>query len=346
MQIPADPQRYRLLTRSDFDGLVCAMLLREMDILGEIKFVHPKDMQDGKIEVTSQDILTNLPYVPGCALCFDHHTSESERNAAVAPNHILQGDADSAARVLYDYYGGRAIFPGIDEGLMAAVDKADAARFSFNDILNPQGWELLSFLTDPRTGLGRFREFRISNYQLMMQLIEACRETPVSEVMALSDVQERVELYRAHQDAFRRQLLRCAKVFGNVVVLDLRNEETIYAGNRFMIYALYPQCNVSIHVLWGLKQQNTVFAMGKSIINRSSAVDIGELALEYGGGGHAAAGTCQIANDDAVRVRQELIERLQDGSAEVPSSRGAGAGSVDMIAAALCGTPGFAGARE
>lgn len=340
MPIPTDKQRYRLLTRSDFDGLVCAMLLKELDILGEIKFVHPKDMQDGKIEVTSQDILTNLPYVPGCGLCFDHHTSESERNTGEAPNHILQGDADSAARVLYDYYGGRDAFPGIDEGLLAAVDKADSARFNFNDILNPQGWELLSFLTDPRTGLGRFREFRISNYQLMMQLIEACRQMPIDEVMALPDVQERVELYQSHQDAFRHQLFRCAEVFGNVVVLDLRDEETIYAGNRFMIYALYPQCNVSMHVLWGLKQQNTVFAMGKSIINRSSSVDIGELALEYGGGGHAAAGTCQIANIDATRVRKELIERLQDGSVKVQTTRGAD--TVDMIAAALCGTPDFA----
>lgn len=322
MQIPTD-RKYRLLTRSDFDGLVCAMLLNEMDILGEIKFVHPKDMQDGKIEVTPQDILTNLPYVPGCGLCFDHHTSESLRNAGAAPNHILQGEADSAARVVYDYYGGRARFPGIDEGLMAAVDKADAARFDIDDILNPQGWELLSFLMDPRTGLGRFREFRISNYQLMMQLIEACRKLTINEVLALPDVQERVELYQAHQEAFRQQLLRCTEVWGNVAVLDLRNEETIYAGNRFMIYALYPQCNVSIHVLWGLKQLNTVFAMGKSITNRSSAADIGQLALEFGGGGHEAAGTCQIDNDDASRVRNVLIERLQDHSAEALCASGA-----------------------
>lgn len=315
MSIPAG-QQFRLLTRSDFDGLVCATLLKELGILGEIKFVHPKDMQDGKIEVTSQDILTNLPFVPGCHLCFDHHPSESLRNAGEVANHILCDDADSAARVVYNYYGGAARFPAIDESLMAAVDKADSARFDVNDILDPQGWELLSFLMDPRTGLGRFREFRISNYDLMMQLIEACRQMSIYQVLALPDVAERVELYRSHEDEFRRQLRRCATVSGNVVVLDLRQEETIYAGNRFMIYALFPQCNVSIHVLWGLKQQNTVFAMGKSIINRSSDADIGQIALEYGGGGHAAAGTCQISHDDAVRVQQELIERLQDESAE------------------------------
>jgi nanoRNase/pAp phosphatase (c-di-AMP/oligoRNAs hydrolase) len=315
MQTPIEQPRYRLLTRSDFDGLVCAILLKEVGILGEIKFVHPKDVQDGKVEVTSNDILTNLPYVQGCHLCFDHHASESTRNGGDAPNHILQDNVDSAARVLYNYYGGRRRFAGIDEALLKAVDKADMARFDLEEILDPQGWALLSFLMDPRTGLGRFRDFRISNYQLMMQLIDNCRNLSVEEVLALPDLQERVELYRAHQDAFREQLHRCADVFGNVVVLDLRDEETIYAGNRFVIYALYPQCNVSMHVMWGLKQQNTVFAMGKSILNRSSQADIGNLALEYGGGGHAAAGTCQVDHEEAPRVQQELIERLQDESA-------------------------------
>ena len=323
-----DKQRYRLLTRSDFDGLVCAILLQELGILGEIKFVHPKDMQDGKIDVTSDDIITNLPYVSGCHLCFDHHASESIRNEDDATNHILQDDADSAARVLYNHFGGRTVFAAIDESLLQAVDKADSARFNLEDILNPQGWTLLSFLMDPRSGLGRFRDFRISNYQLMMQLVEDCRRLSVDEVLSLPDVQERVELWTAHQDAFYEQLHRCADVSDNIVVLDLRDEETIHPGNRFAIYALYPQCNVSIHVLWGLNRQNTVFAMGKSVINRSSKTDIGELALEYGGGGHAAAGTCQIENDSAPRVQQELIERLQDESMEEGRSTSVGVGVV------------------
>ena len=329
MQNQIEEQRYRLLTRSDFDGLVCAILLKELGILGEITFVHPKDVQDGKIEVTPDDILTNLPYVPGCHMCFDHHSSESIRDEGDAENHILRDDADSAARVLYNYYGGRRAFAAIDESLLRAVDKADSARFDLEDILDPRGWTLLSFLMDPRSGLGRFHDFRISNYQLMMQLIDDCRKMSIDEVLALPDVQERVELYMAHQDAFREQLHRCANVFGNVVVLDLRNEETIHPGNRFVIYALYPQCNISIHVLWGLKQQNTVFAMGKSIISRSSKADIGELALEYGGGGHAAAGTCQIDHDDAPGVQHELIERLQDEPKEAaPRESAAAVGAV------------------
>lgn len=305
-------RKFRLLTRSDFDGLVCAILLKELDILGEIKFVHPKDVQDGKVEVTGDDILANLPYVASCHLCFDHHRSESLRNEQPADNHVLYTDAESAARVVYEYFGGFSRFRQIDTSMMEAVDKADAARFTADEILNPTGWTLLSFLMDPRTGLGRFRDFRISNYQLMMRLIDECRNLTISELLALDDVQERVELYMSHRRRFASQLRRCSRVAGNVVILDLREEETIFAGNRFMIYALFPECNVSIHVIWGMNRQNTVLAIGKSIINRSCQADIGALALQYGGGGHEAAGTCQVAHEDAPRVLGEVIQSLQD----------------------------------
>jgi len=302
-------RKYRLLTRSDFDGLVCAILLNELGTLGSIRFVHPKDVQDGKVEVTDQDILTNLPYAQSCHLCFDHHPSEEIRTkGSSGANHILKGEADSAARVLYDYYGGHDAFPHIDERMMAEVDKADSARFDREDILHPQGWVLLSFLMDPRTGLGRFRDFRVSNYQLMMQLIDACRQHTIDEVLNLPDVRERIDLYRRHSDKFVAQIRRCTKVHGNVAVLDLRGEEVIYAGNRFMIYALFPECEISIHVLWGLKQQNTVFAVGKSILNRNSQTKIGDVLLNYGGGGHDAAGTCQIANESAENMVKEIVE--------------------------------------
>ncbi len=308
-----DKQKYRLITRSDFDGLVCAMLLKELDILGEIKFVHPKDVQDGKVEVNASDILTNLPYVPGCHLCFDHHHSEEERcGTERRTNHILQSDADSAARVVYNYYGGAERFTAIQNDMMAAVDKADAAKFSLDDILDPKGWELLSFLMDARTGLGRFRNFRVSNYQLMMALIDYCRDHSIEEILAHPDVVERVELYLEHNAAFKEQVKRCARVHGSLVVLDLRNEETIYAGNRFLIYAMFPQCTVSMHVLWGLKQQNTVFTIGKSIINRASNLDIGSLCLEYGGGGHENAGTCQVPNEEAESAYSELTDRISE----------------------------------
>jgi nanoRNase/pAp phosphatase (c-di-AMP/oligoRNAs hydrolase) len=302
--------KHRLVTRSDFDGLICAVLLKQLDLLDDIAFVHPRDMQHGLVAVTANDITTNLPYVPGVHLAFDHHASEVERVGGQAPNHIIDPDAPSAARVVYDHYGGREAFPNISSEMMAAVDKADSASFTKEDIAEPTGWVLLSYLMDARTGLGRFRDFRVSNYQLMMQLIDDCLKYSVEEILELPDVAERVELYRAHEGPSRDQLQRCGRVYDNLVVLDLRDEEVIYAGNRFVVYALYPECNISMHVLWGLRRQNTVFAVGKSILDRSSRTDVGALMLGLGGGGHAAAGTCQVPNDAADDVLAELIERI------------------------------------
>jgi nanoRNase/pAp phosphatase (c-di-AMP/oligoRNAs hydrolase) len=303
--------QFRLVTRSDFDGLVCGVLLKELNLIDEIKFVHPKDMQDGKIAISERDITTNLPYVPGCHLAFDHHSSEMQRAGYQLPkNHVIDPDALSAARVVYRHYGGLSRFPRIGEDILSAVDKADSARFTRDEILQPEGWALLSFLMDSRTGLGRFRQFHIANYELMMKLIDYCRDHRIDEILALPDVRDRVELYRQHEPQFREQILRCARVHGDLVVLDLRQEKTIYAGNRFMIYALFPESRISMHVLWGVKQQNTVCAIGKSIIDRSSPVNVGSLCLAYGGGGHTAAGTCQIDNARADDVIAELIGRL------------------------------------
>jgi nanoRNase/pAp phosphatase (c-di-AMP/oligoRNAs hydrolase) len=300
-------QRYRLVTRSDFDGLVCAALLKQLDMLEDILFVHPKDMQDGKIEIGPGDITTNLPYVPSAHLVFDHHDSEKLRVEGERDNYVIDAKAKSASRVVYEYFGGKPRFPLISDEMMEAVDKADSAEFDESDILDPKGWIFLSFLMDPRTGLGRFRDFRISNYQLMMKLIDACTQLTIDEILIVPDVAERVDLYREHADAAVEQIKRCSTVHRNLVVLDLRDEEVIHPTNRFMVYALFPQCNISMHVLWGLKQQNTVFAVGKSIIDRSSNTNVGTLMLEYGGGGHEAAGTCQMANEDAARVQDELV---------------------------------------
>ncbi|MEG4582700.1 exopolyphosphatase [Microcoleus sp. MON1_C5] len=304
-------KKYRLVTRSDFDGLVCAVLLKELDMIDEIKFVHPKDMQDGKIAITNNDISTNLPYVEGVHLAFDHHFSETLRHEKIKINHIIDPYAASAARVLYQYYGGKAKFPDISEAMMAAVDKSDSAQFAQQEVLHPQEWVLLNFIMDARTGLGRFKDFTVSNYQLMMQLIDYCKNHTIDEILQLPDVKERVDLYFDQEEKFKEQIQRCAQVYNKLVVLDLRNEEVIYAGNRFVIYALFPECNISIHVLWGLKQQNTVFAVGKSIFNKTSKTNIGELMLRYGGGGHQNAGTCQIENDKASKVLTELIAQIE-----------------------------------
>ncbi len=303
-------KKFRLITRSDFDGLVCAVLLKELDIIDDIKFVHPKDMQDGSILVSNRDITTNLPYVPGVHLAFDHHLSETMRVEEKPDNHVIDPSAPSAARVVYDHYGGKSAFPAIPDDMMDAVDKADAARFSKEDVLSPQSWDLMNFIMDARTGLGRFREFRVSNYQLMMDLIDYCRDHSIEQILDLPDVKERTRLYHDHSEKQVEQIKKCSVVHGNLVVFDLRNEETIYAGNRFMIYALYPDANISIHVMWGLQKLNTVFAAGKSILNRSSNTNLGELMLKYDGGGHEAAGTCQVENDEAERVLDELIKKI------------------------------------
>ncbi len=302
----------RLVTRSDFDGLACAMMLRDLDLVDEIKFVHPKDVQDGKIELTKSDITTNLPYDPRVGLAFDHHESEMDRLKAIETGGklIIDPKARSAARVVYDYYGGKKTFKKISDELMAAVDKGDSADFTIDEILNPKGWVLLHYLMDARTGLGRFHQFRISNYDLMMELIQYCMDHTIDEILDLPDVKERVELYFEQSEQFVAQLKRIAKVYDKVVVLDLRNEEVIHAGNRFMIYALYPETQISVHVAWGFRKQNTAVMIGKSIVNKASNVDIGELCLKYGGGGHHNAGTCQLDNDEVDKQLPDIIAAL------------------------------------
>ena len=302
----------RLITRSDFDGLVCAMLLKEMDMIDEIKFVHPKDVQDGKVDITGDDITTNLPFDPRVKLAFDHHESELLRvnSEELKQKFIIEGEAKSAARVVYNYYGGAKTFTRVSEEIMTAVDKGDSADFTVDEILEPEDWVLLNFLMDARTGLGRFRDFRISNYDLMMELIDYCVEHSIDQVLELPDVKERVALYFEQQKLFKEQLEKVTTIYDRVAVIDLRNEETIYTGNRFMIYAMHPEIEMSVHVAWGFKKQNTAVMIGKSIVNKVSKVNIGDLCLSYGGGGHANAGTCQLPNDKVDAELPTIVDKL------------------------------------
>ncbi|MGE5391811.1 MAG: exopolyphosphatase [Deltaproteobacteria bacterium] len=300
----------RLLTRSDFDGLVCGVLLKEAGIIDSWQFVHPKDMQDGIVEVTENDVLANVPYVPGCGLWFDHHASEQERLDLKGK---YQGDsrpAPSAARVIYDYYGGKAKF-GRFEDMMTAVDKTDSGRLTVEEISNPQGWIMLGYIMDPRTGLGRFQDYRISNYSLMEKLIDYCREKSIAEIMQLSDVQERVKRYNEQNQAFQEMIKKYTRVEGNVIITDLRGAETIYTGNRFLIYSMYPDQNISLWVIDGRNKQNCVISLGHSIINRTSNTNVGSLMLKYGGGGHAMVGTCQVPYAEADKVLAEIISKLK-----------------------------------
>jgi nanoRNase/pAp phosphatase (c-di-AMP/oligoRNAs hydrolase) len=304
----------RLLTRSDFDGLACAVLLVEAGVVDEYKFVHPKDVQDGLIEVTKNDVLTNIPYVPGCGMWFDHHSSETERLKLKEEFHF-EGEsrpAPSCARVIYDYYGGAEKFSKLDEtGLMAAVDKSDTANFTIDEVQNPKGWVLLSFIMDARTGLGRYRDYRISNYQLMEDMIQYCRTRTADEILEIPDVQERVKRYFEQEPQYEDMIKSNSRADGNVLIIDLHNLGQILSGNRFKEYVLYPDCNISIRIIWGFKKQNMVFTVGHSIIDKTSKTNVGSLMLKYGGGGHEKVGTCQVPTEEWEEKLAEIVEQMK-----------------------------------
>ncbi len=300
----------RLLTRSDFDGLASAALLKDIGIIDDWKFVHPKDLQDGKVEVTDNDVLANVPYVAGCALWFDHLTSESER---LDPNLKYEGmsrPADSCARVIYEYYGGDEKL-GKFKDMVTQVDKVDAGKLTVEDILSPKGWVLLGFLMDPRTGLGRFRDFRISNYDLMQTLIDMCRTQPIEVILENPDVQERIDVYFVQDTLFHEMIKQYTRTDGNAIITDLRGVDPIYTGNRFTIYSMFPEQNISLWAVDGFKKQNCSIAVGHSILKRTSKTDVGSLMLKYGGGGHPQVGTCQVPYEDADRVIAELVEKFK-----------------------------------
>ena len=306
--------KFRLVTRSDFDGIVCAAILEELELIDDILFAHPNDMQEGRITITNRDIITNLPYVFGCHLAFDHHSNGVDHKEDRFDNYINQPEALSTARVVLNYFSSTENRLRISDSMMTAVDKSDSAQYKVDEILKPEKWTLLNFIMDPRTGLNRFKGFRVPNYEMMMSLVDCCRDYSIEEILALPDIKERADFLVEQTDLFKDQLKRCAIVNGNLVVINLLEEKLLYAGNRFMVYALFPQCNISMTVGWGRDRQKIVFALGKSIINRSSKTNIGDLLLTFGGGGHQSAGTCQITPPLFDSVRRALVHRVnQDG---------------------------------
>lgn len=302
-------KKFRLITRADFDGVVCGALFNELEMIDDIVFAEPNDMQQGRVPVSDKDISTNLPFVEGIHLCLDHHASEIER-VGEKENLIIDADAPSAARVVYRHFGGKEAFPDISEELLAAVDQADSAQYTQEDILTPEKWTLLNFIVDPRTGLEGISGFSISHNGLLYDLMTYCRHNPIEEILAQPDVVERVNTYQYQNEFSELQLVRCAAVHGNLVVVDLRDEDPIYTCNRFLIYALNPECNISMHLMPGTEKGTTTISVGKSILDRSSKTNIGSLLLEFGGGGHEAAGGCKIKNEDSDAVVGQLIERI------------------------------------
>ena len=302
----------RLLTRSDFDGLVCAVFLTELGIVDNYKFVHPKDMQSGQVDVTADDVLANVPYHPNCGIWFDHHVSEEDR--VKIKDLDFKGAsyaADSAAQVVWDFYGKEETFGDKFNDLLKAVNKVDSAKLEKDEIVNAKGWILLSFIMDPRTGLGYFKDFRISNYELMMDMIQYCRTKSVEEILQITDVRERADLYFEQQELFRDMLKRCCQVRGNVIVTNLLNEETMYCGNRFLVYGIFADQNIEVRAQWGKNKQNVVLACGHSVTNTTSKTNVGKLMLKYGGGGHERVGTCQVEIDNWENALEDIVAKMQ-----------------------------------
>jgi hypothetical protein len=301
----------RLITRSDFDGLACAVLLRDVEQIDSVEFVHPKDVQDGKVKVGRNDILSNLPYVTGAGLWFDHHSSEIVRNEDTVTFRGRFEVAPSAARVIYKHYG--EVRLGKYARLLEAVDQSDSAQLSMEDVTNPSGWMLLSYVMDPRTGLAYHHGYSVSNRELMMKMIDLIAQHPDDPETVVNDpdVQERIVRYFAQQEGFARLMRERSHVEGNVIVTDLRGLGDPPAGNRFLIYTMFPEANIQVRVFDGRKGEFVVCAVGHSIFNRTSKTDVGMLLAQYGGGGHRGAGTCQLPLAEADKKIAEIIGAIR-----------------------------------
>lgn len=299
----------RLVTRSDFDGLACGALLLEAGVIDHWQFAHPKDLQDGLVEINENDCLANVPYVEGCGMWFDHHSSEHERLELEGKYKGESRITPSCARIIYEYYGGRERFPNYDD-IMEAVDKVDSGNLTIDEVLNPTGWILVGFLMDPRTGLGRWRKFTISNYQLMEKLMVACKDKSTEEILEMPDVKERIEVYYEQTEKFKEMVKAHTRVEGNVIISDLRGVDPIYTGNRFMIYSLYPEQNISAWIVNGRGGMGCSAAVGYSILNKTCDVNVGSLMLKYNGGGHKKVGTCQFSNETMPTELPKMLDEL------------------------------------
>ncbi len=298
----------RLVTRSDFDGLACGALLLEAGVIDHWTFAHPKDLQDGLVEINENDCLANVPYVEGCGLWFDHHSSEHERLQLEGKYKGESRITPSCARIIYEYYGGKEKFPNFDD-MMIAVDKVDSGNLTIDEVMNPQGWILVGFLMDPRTGLGRWRQFTVSNYQLMEKLMVACKDKTTEEILEMPDVKERIEVYMEQTAKFKEMVTAHTRTEGNVIISDLRGVDPIYTGNRFLIYSMYPEQNISAWIVSGRGGKGCSAAVGYSILNKTSHVNVGSLMLKYNGGGHEKVGTCQFSDEN---METELPKMLQE----------------------------------
>lgn len=314
--MPTDrKKKYRLITKSDFDGLMCAVLLKALDKIDDIKFIHPRDIESGKIRITDNDIMAGLPYRENAKMVFDNYPGTAKKIKNTRSNYICDANAPSTSRVIYNSFGGKKRFPQIPDEMLMTVDKGYRAKFTTDEILYPSNWELLSYLIDQRTNLEKFRVYKTPRDELMINLVNFCTDHTILEILNLPDMEERLETYFSFAEQFKDQIMRCSTVHSNLVVVDLRKEKVIYPGNRFIVYALFPECNVSLQVI-PEADNKILFTSGKSIIDKSCNANIGKIMSRYGGSGHVNAGTCQTNSDMADIVLQKLIKKLKYGLLE------------------------------
>jgi hypothetical protein len=297
----------RLVTRGDLDGLTCAVLITSCETIGEILLVHPQDITGRRLAVTGEDILANLPYDHGCAKWFDHHLLTESNQKPPQTFDGRYGLAPSAARMVYEYYQPKNPGLGKYERLLSETDRLDSAHLNLDDVLDPKDYILLGYTLDPRTGLGVFRDY-------FLKLVEDLKKKPIGEILAQPDVQERVKRIREQDAGFREVTVQRSRLDGNVVFTDFRDLSPMPVGNRFIVYTLFPQANVSLRVHWGPSREHVAAAVGHSIFNRTSRTNVGELMSRFGGGGHRGAGTCLLPAVTAdAQIAQMLAALKKDG---------------------------------
>jgi nanoRNase/pAp phosphatase (c-di-AMP/oligoRNAs hydrolase) len=303
-------QPHRLVTRNDMNGLACAALLYFLNLIDDVVFVHPREIESGKFQLAEKDITANLPYIEKVHLAFQHRVDRSNQPTTQHSNYVINTEVESTARVIYDYYGGKEKIPNLLGIVVTSADKASGARYTVEEVLNPRDWDLLSFVLDPQTGLGRFKDFQVSTNDLIKILSRLCSTEDIEDILARPAVKERVDLYLEQERSFDDQIRRCVSIYKDLLVIDLRGESIIYAGNRFRAYALYPSTNISMQITLDIARKIIVLSVGQSIINRSSKIDIGDVMRQYGGGGHANAGSCQIDEKDFESIKSAIVDRL------------------------------------
>ena len=291
----------RIVTRPDFDGIVCAALLYEAEkIEHSTLWIQPSDIQKGLIPIKPYDIIANLPYHKECALWFDHHVTNQ-------PDGAFQGSfsiAPSAARVIFEYYTDR--FHCNYESLIRQTDDIDSANLTIEQIRQPERYPhvLLSM-----TILGN----DLKEIPYWEHLTSLLRRFPVESVVADPEVAVRCREAVERNSVFKTHLLNNTRLQEHVAITDFRSMQPAPDGNRFLVYALYPEASVSVKIRFADPlSENLIVSVGRSILKDGCNVNIGKLLTRFGGGGHAGAGACKFSAADGDRYIPEIINTLEE----------------------------------